>query len=279
MARKKNKKIRFLISSVLSFLLFVFFTAGTVLIALKFGFLNENSVLDGMSENDYYKSAETEFYQDAKDFTIPIGLPVTVVDGIVSSETIYDDIQGYVVAAVNNKEYVFDTDDLESRLTENVYRYFKEEGLEMTEEQITTVPEYTKLVADIYVENMKVNYVTLLGMVNAAYGNVMWVGVAVCFVVSAVIITMLVKMYHWKHRALRFVDYSAIATMLMLVSPVVIVSFLERFMKPSVSPEHLYYALVNYCANGLKIFLYLAFAWAAVVAVLLLAIRYLKKNS
>lgn len=278
MAQKKNRKIRFFISCVLSFLLAMCFTVGTVLIALKFGFLNVTSVLDGMSEKDYYKSAETEFYQDAKDFTIPIGLPVEVVDHIVSSETIYNDIQEYVKAAVENKEYVFNTDDLESRLTENVYTYFRNEGLEMTEQQITTVPEYTKLIADIYVENMKVNYVTLLGKVNAASGNFIWAGVAVCLVISAIIIVMLLKMYHWKHRVMRFITYSSISTVLMVALPVVIIAIFEKFMKPSVSPEHLYYALVNYCVNGLKIFLYLAIGWVAVVAALLLAIRYLKNN-
>ena len=278
MAHNKNRKFRFFISCVLSFLLSLFFTVGTILIALKFGFLNETSVLDGMAEKDYYKSAEKEFYQAAKVFTIPVGLPVDVVDGIVSSETVYSDIQNYVTNAVNGKEYVFNTDDLESRLTEKVYNYFRNEGLEMTEEQITTVPEYTGLIAEIYVKTMKVNYVSLLGKVNASYGNLIWIGAAICLVISIVIIGMLLKMYHWKHRAMRFVVYSAITTVLMVASPAVIVGILEGFMKPSVSPEHLYYALVNYCANGLKIFVYLSIGWVAVVAALLLAIRYLKKN-
>lgn len=278
MAIKKNKTLRFVISCILSFLLAVLFTAGTMMIAVKLGFLNANSVLDGMSEKNYYKSAEEDFYQDAKDYTIPIGLPVEVVEGIVESETVYNDIRSYVKAAVKNEEYVFNTDDLRSRLTENVYAYFKEEGLQMTEEQITTVPKYTQMVADIYTENVQVDYVALLGKINVAYGGFLWIGVLVCVVLSAVIIAMLIMMQHWKHRGVRFVVYSSITTVILVASPVVIVSVIGSVVKPNISPEHLYYALVNYCANGLKIFGYLSIGWIAITIALLILIRCMKNS-
>lgn len=279
MAKKKNRGLRFAISCILSFILAVLFTAGTVMIAVKLGFLSENSVLAGMNKKDYYKSAETDFYQDAKDYTIPVGLPVEVVEGIVDSETVYNDIKGYVVASVNHKEYSFDTGDLQSRLTENVYDYFRKEGLQMNEEQITTIPKYTQMVADIYVENMKVSYVTVLGKINAAVGDYLWIGVFACVFISILDIVMLVKMHHWKHRGVRFITYSSITTVILVASPVVIVGILEKFMKPNIAPEHLYYALVNYCASGLKIFVYLSIGWIVISVALLLLIKYLKKNS
>lgn len=279
MEKKKNRKLRFLISCVLSFLLSALLTVGTLLLSVKLGFLNENSVLAGMAKKDYYKGAQKQFEDDAKDFTLPIGLPVEVIDGIVDSETVYDDIQNYVKASVNGRTYEFDTDELESRLRENVYDYFKSQDLEMNEEQISTLPEYTKLIADIYVEDMMVSYVNLLGKVNVSYGSYFWMGAAICFIISAVIVFMLTKMYHWKHRAMRFVIYATITTVVLVATPAVVVAVLETFMKPNISPEHLYYALVNYCGNGLKIFAYFAAGWAVITAALLFVIKLLKKNS
>lgn len=279
MAKRRNKKVRFVMSALLSFLLSIMLTTATMLAAVKFGFLNKTSVLDGMSRKDYYKSAEAQFYQDAKDFTIPIGLPVEIVDGIVSLEKVHDDICNYVEASVTGKEYVFDTDDLESSLTEHIYDYFEEEGLTMSEEQITTVPEYTKLIAEIYEKDMKVEFVSLLGKINVSYGRYIWMGIGLCLLVSVVIIVMLIRMYHWKHRAVRFVAYAAIATAVLVATPVVLAAVLEYFFKPNISPEHVYYALVYYCSNGMKIFLYFAAGWAAIVGAMLLLIHYLKKHS
>lgn len=277
--KKNSRKLRFFMSCLLAFMLSVLLTVATLLVCVKMGFLNENSVLDGMAQKDYYKSVEEDFYQDAKDFTIPVGLPMTVVDGIVDSEMVYDDVKAYVTNAVNDKIYEFDTKDIESRLTENIHEYFRQEGLQMNEEQINTIPEYVGMITDIYEENIRVDYVTILGKVNHAMGNYILIGVVFCLVLSIVICVVLVRMYHWKHRGMRFVVYGTITTAVMTITPTVLVGILGSYMKPNIAPEHFYYALVNYCANGLKIFTYFAIGWAVISAALLLLIRYLKKNS
>lgn len=279
MAKKKNKKLRFLISMFLSFLLSVILTTATVLAAVKIGFLNKICVLDGMNRKDYYKSAEEQFYQDAKDFTLPIGLPAEVVEGIVSLDMAHDDIAGYVEAAVAGEQYSFDTNELENNLAENIYQYFSQEGLTMNEEQIATVPAYTRLIAEIYEKDMSVNYVSLLGKINVLYSRYIWIGIGLCVLLSIAIIFMLVRMYHWKHRAVRFLIYAVLATAVFVATPVVFASVLRHFFKPNISPEHVYYALLYYCSYGIKIFLYFAAAWAAVAGAMLVLVRHLKKHT
>ena len=109
MNRKSKKRLRGIISTILSFLLAVLFTVGSVLVGLYIGFLNENRIIDGLNYKDYYSGVEENFYQNSKDITTPMGLPENVVDGIVDSETIYENIKDYVVAAVNGQTYVFAT--------------------------------------------------------------------------------------------------------------------------------------------------------------------------
>lgn len=279
MAKKKNRKLRFVISSILSFCLAIFMTTATLLVGIKIGFLSENSVLTGMSKKDYYKGAKENFYQDAKDYTIPVGLPVEVVDDIVDSETVYEDIKGYVTASVKGMEFVFDTEELQNRLTENIYDYFREENLEMNEEQIVTVPKYTQMIADIYVDNMEVEFVELLGKVNKTLGKVVLYAVAGCIAVSAVVCVMLVKMQRWPHRGVRYIVYSSITTVIFVLTPAIVGGIGQSNMKPNIAQENLYYAAMNYFTGALKIFVYLGLGWIAVTAALLVLIKYLKKKS
>lgn len=277
--KKKSRRLRFVLSCLLTFVMSVVFTVASILCSVKIGFLNADSILDGMALADYYKGVEEDFYQDARDFTIPVGLPEHVVDGIIDSETVYRDVTAYVTNAVDDRIYEFDTKTMESRLTENIHSYFQQEGLQMNEEQIQTIPEYVTMIADIYKENVRVDYTSVLGKVNHAMENYVLLGVAACLVLGIVISFVLVRMYYWKHRGMRFVVYGTITTAVMMITPPILVSILGNYMKPNIAPEYFYHGLINYCANGLQVFVYFAIGWAAISAALLLWIRYLKKNS
>ena len=80
---KSNKMLKSVISTVLSFLLAVFFTVGSVLIGLYIGFLSENRIIDGLNYKDYYSGVEESFYENSKDLSLPIGLPDSVLQGII----------------------------------------------------------------------------------------------------------------------------------------------------------------------------------------------------
>lgn len=277
MSKKSKKMLRGVISTLLSFLLAVIFTVGSVLIGLYIGFLNENRIIDGLNYKDYYSGVEESFYQNSKDITTPIGLPDTVVEGIVESETVYEDVKNYVVAAVNGQTFVFATDDLKSKLEENVRGYFASQEWEMTPEQEATIPEYTQLIADEYVDCVKVPFVEHFASAKRIFQKVLLIGIPAIIVLAAVIIFMLIHMQKWKHRGIRYVVYSSFATMLMVAIPGVVSLMSGFYKKINISTEYLYHALVKYISNGLWVFVYLALVWFAVSVSLLFLIRFVKK--
>lgn len=277
--KKKNRALRFIVSSILSFLLAILLTVGTFLVGIYAGFLNENRIIDGLNYKDYYTSVEEFFYQNAADITTPIGLPESVVDNIVDSKTVYEDIRGYVLASVKGENYEFNTDDMKQNLTQNVNQYISSQGLELDEQQQATIPQYVQLIADEYEENLKVPFIGHFAKLKATYQKVMAITLPVLAVLGAVIVFMIIRMYRWKHRALRFLIYSTTTAAVMVSLPSVAVLVTGFYKRINISSEYVYYAFTKYISNGFLIFLYMAAGWAIVSAGLLLLIKYLKNNS
>lgn len=279
MKRKSKKRLKSIISTILSFLLAVLFTVGSVVCGIYVGFLSESRIVDALNYKDYYASVEATFYENAKDLTMPIGLPGSTVEGIVSSDTIYNDVKGYVVNSIQGKEYEFSTDELKSNLEKNVRAYFESQGLTMTSEQEATIPEYTQMIADDYQETLKFPFVQYFAKAKELMKKITIAVSVVCVVLSVVIIWLLLGMQRWKHRSVRYIIYSAIAAAVMTGVPG-IVSFATGFYKRiNISTEYLYHAVTKYISNGIWVFIYFAIAWIAVAACLLVLIKFLKNNS
>lgn len=277
--KKKNRRLRFIISSVLSFLLAVLLTVGTLIIGVFVGFINENRVLDGLNYRDYYSSVEETFYQNAADLTTPIGLPESLVENIVDSKLVYEDVRGYVRASIQGETYKFHTDELEQNLTGNVNRYFESEGLVMNEEQQNTVPEYAKMISEQYEEDLKLPFIKYFHSMERNFKKVMMVVLPGVAFLAIFIITMLWRMYRWKHRAIRFMIYATFASAGMVAIPSVLALISGFYKKINISTEYVYYAFVRYINNGFMVFLYLAAGWLVISLGLLMLIKYLKNNS
>jgi hypothetical protein len=241
-------------------------------------FLSEGRILDVLNYKDYYASIESYFYQNAKDITIPVGLPTEIVDGIVDSDTIHDDVKGYVSAALKGEEYQFQTTGLRQNLTENIYTYFESENIEMTELQEETVPEYTQMIADEYEADMKVPLVSYMPKIKNLYRKVLAGILAATFLLGAAIVFVLLRMYHWKHKGLRYVAYSTTATALIVAVPGIVAQATGVYKRVGINAEHLYNAFVSYVQNGINMLFYTAIGWLVVTCALLFFISFLKKN-
>lgn len=279
MNKKSKKRIRAVISTILSFLLALIFTAGSAVVGVYVGFLNEDRIIDCLNYKDYYSGVEDTFYQNAKDITIPVGLPEEVVTGIVDSNKIHADVKNYVVAAINGKNFQFDTQSLQEQLGQNVRGVFAAEGAVMTQEQEDTIPAYTQMIADEYVKAATVPFVGYFAQIKEKVQKVVWIALALCIILSLIIIVMLIQMQHWKHRGIRYIIYSALASMLMVGLPGAAALISGFYKHINISSEYVYHAVTKYISNGLWVFVYLAIGWLAVSVCLLFLIRYLKNSS
>lgn len=275
---KMKKFLKSFISIILSFLMSVIFTVMSLVVGIYIGFLNENRIIDGLNYKDYYKGVEKTFFENAKDLSTPIGMPDTVLNDIVVSEKIHSDVKNYVISSVNGKNYTISTDELKIKLAENVREYFAQQNMEMTPEQEATVPEYTQLIADEYLKTVKVPFVNHFSEAKNLVRKIMFIVVPVCLIVSAFIAFILIRMRKWKHRGIRYIVYSTLATALMVALPGVVVLCNGFYKRINIASDYLYYALVKYVANGLWVFVYLAIVWLALSVGLLFLIRFIKSK-
>ena len=205
MGREKNKKKkagRFVLSSILAFLLAVLLTAATWLLAVYIGFFNEGLILNSLNYKDYYGSIEKVFYEDAEAVSTPMGIPAKVLEGIVDAEKIHDDVVAYVKAGLSGNEYPIETVSIQDSLADNVRIYFAEEDMEMTEEQEATLPAYTEMIAKQYENDIKVPMIASFGRIKPVVEKVVLIGIPACIVLCIILIVILIRLYRWKHRAL-----------------------------------------------------------------------------
>lgn len=278
MSTKKNRIGRSILSGFLAFFLTILLTAATFCISIYIGFFMNGRILNGLNYKDYYASVEDYFYQRVRDMTIPSGLPPEIVDGIVDSQTIHDDVRGYVLAALEGEDYTFHTDMLEVNLTDRIYAYFEEENLEMTSLQEETIPEYVGTISDEYVKDLKVPLIPYIAKVKQLYRKVLVAVLGGTLVLGAAIVIVLFRMYRWRHRGLRYIAYSTIATAVMTMVPAVMARTTGFYKRIGINAEHLYNAFVAYIENGINILFYVAAGWLVVTGVVLLLISFLKRK-
>lgn len=273
---KSKKWLKGIISVILSFLLAVIFTVGSIVIGIYIGFMNENRLLDGLNYKDYYSSVEKSFYEKSKDISIPVGLPETVLEGIVESEKVHSDVKSYVVSSMNGQTFIISTEELKNKLEENVRKYFSEQNIVMTPEQEATIPEYTNIIAAEYEAAVKVPLVTYFNQAKLIIQKVILILVPVSILLAAIIIFILVRMRKWKHRGIRYVVYSCISTAIMVAIPGIVMLSGGVYKRINIASDYLYYALVKYISNGLWVFIYLSIVWIALAVSMLFLIRFMK---
>ena len=148
----------------------------------------------------------------------------------------------------------------------------------MTQEQEDTIPAYTQMIADEYVKAAKVPFVNYFAQAKQMMQKIVLIVAVVCVILSIIIIAMLVCMQRWKHRGIRYIIYSTLATMIMVGLQGIVSLATGFYNRLNVNSKYIYDALTKYISNGLWVFVYLSIGWLAVSVCLLFLIRYLKNN-
>ncbi len=277
MSSNKNK-LRFIISSVLAFVLAVVFTGITYIGDLYFRGINETVLTEAVMKSNYAIELRETLYEESEAITLPIGLPVEVIEGIFDLEDIKTHLSMSLKATVNNKEYIPDTEDITTKLLENINAYLEREQLELSEEQEIYLQEYLDLIEEEYINN--INLIVIEKAMPYWNSFMSYAGYAVMgmLVLAVIIIIVLFKLYHWRHKPLRFITYSTLAAFLMSVilpTALYISRFYERI---SVTPKYFYIAMVYILDEFFKFAIILGSFWALISALLRGTIRICKKN-
>lgn len=273
-----NRKGRTIVSMILSFLIAVALTMAALLGSLRLGFLNEKMIVRSLNVKDYYGVVCDDFYERVEDLSIPLGIPKSALEGIVDTNSMYNDIRASLEASLTGQTYQPDTGKLRTKLKENVENYAKSREIELGEAQQTVLDTYLEQVADQYVRATKIPFIEYYGRIHGFAEKVITVGILGCLVFAVLSGFVLFRMYIWKHHAMRYLVYSTLASGLMIGLVPAYLLLAQDYRRLVIEPEYLYQFMVTYVTNGLVIFEGFAIGFFGIAALLLLRIASLRRR-
>lgn len=273
-----NRKGRTIVSMILSFLIAVTLTMAALLGSLRLGFLNEKMIVRSLNVKDYYGVVCDDFYERVEDLSIPLGIPKSALEGIVDTNSMYNDIRASLEASLTGQTYQPDTGKLRTKLKENVENYAKSREIELGEAQQTVLNTYLEQAADQYVRATKIPFIEYYGRIHGFAEKVITVGILGCLVFAVLAGIILFRMYIWKHHAMRYLVYSTLASGLMIGLVPAYLLLAQDYRRLVIEPEYLYQFMVTYVANGLMIFEGFAIGFFGIAALLLLRIASLRRR-
>ena len=273
-----NRKGRTIVSMILSFLIAVALTMAALLGSLRLGFLNEKMIVRSLNVKDYYGVVCDDFYDRVEDLSIPLGIPKSALEGIVDTNSMYNDIRESLEASLTGQTYQPDTGKLRTKLKENVENYAKSREIELGEAQQTVLNTYLEQAAEQYVRATKIPFIEYYGRIHSFAEKVITVGILGCLVFAVLAGIILFRMYIWKHHAMRYLVYSTLASGLMIGLVPAYLLLAQDYRRLVIEPEYLYQFMVTYVTNGLLIFEGFAIGFFGIAALLLLRIASLRRR-
>lgn len=273
-----NRKGRTIVSMILSFLIAVTLTMAALLGSLRLGFLNEKMIVRSLNVKDYYGVVCDDFYERVEDLSIPLGIPKSALEGIVDTNSMYNDIRASLEASLTGQTYQPDTGKLRTKLKENVENYAKSREIELGEAQQTVLNTYLEQAAEQYVRATKIPFIEYYGRIHSFAEKVITVGILGCLVFAVLAGIVLFRMYIWKHHAMRYLVYSTLASGLMIGLVPAYLLLVQDYRRLVIEPEYSYQFMVTYVTNGLLIFEGFAIGFFGIAALLLLRIATLRRR-
>lgn len=273
-----NRKGRTIVSMILSFLIAVALTMAALLGSLRLGFLNEKMIVRSLNVKDYYGVVCDDFYERVEDLSIPLGIPKSALEGIVDTNSMYNDIRASLEASLTGQTYQPDTGKLRTKLKENVENYAKSREIELGEAQQTVLNTYLEQAADQYVRATKIPFIEYYGRIHGFAEKIITVGILGCIVFAVLAGFVLFRIYIWKHHAMRYLVYSTLASGMMIGLVPAYLLLAQDYRRLVIEPEYLYQFMVTYVTNGLMIFEGFAIGFFGIVALLLLRIASLRRR-
>lgn len=273
-----NRKGRTIVSMILSFLIAVALTMAALLGSLRLGFLNEKMIVRSLNVKDYYGVVCDDFYERVEDLSIPLGIPKSALEGIVDTNSMYNDIRASLEASLTGQTYQPDTGKLRTKLKENVENYAKSREIELGEAQQAVLNTYLEQAAEQYVRATKIPFIEYYGSIHSFAEKVITVGILGCIVFAVLAGFVLFRMYIWRHHAMRYLVYSTLTSGLMIGLVPAYLLLAQDYRRLVIEPEYLYQFMVTYVTNGLLIFEGFAIGFFGIAALLLLRIASLRRR-
>lgn len=274
-SRNRYRKI---VSYTFSFILSLFMLLATICFVSLTSLFSE-SFFNNVITNDYYESVLSEIITEAEDYTIPAEFDIAVLDGVFTLSDVKRDVNGHVTAAFRGYNYTPDMQTENDKLYANVSAYISESGVPMGEEEDenTVIAAYVQEIDSIYLDKVRIPGINLIKVAREKVKNIVTFALIVLFASSLALFVVLMRLYRYPHKGLRYIAYAAGGCTLMSFVLPFILYLSKVYAHVQVSPEYFYHFVTNYLKQILFSFMQASFIWL-VLTIACAVLIYLLKN-
>ena len=270
-AMHEKNKYRTGLSLMVSFFLSVFLCLLFLSVELAAGYFSEKQFQETLRSSGYEAEMEASVSQRLKELFASQELPGVIVDQVLGEKDLYVLFHNY--SEVRSKD---SKEDFQGSFRNALDNYLKEAGVQETESiksameilakeagKICEKALYPKFIENYYetAQTMRKNLAILAGA---------------ALLLSAACAVALLSMYHYKHRAVRYMAYSAITATILNVAGLFWLRYTDVLQITGVEPGYYQDFLGRFRVQGLSAWYLVSGAGIGVVALLLLLMKRLK---
>lgn len=275
---KENNKLSAVICVIVSFILSLFITLITYMLATYFGLFNKALLLDAMNKSSFYESVNLYTAKQAEDLAIPAGLDESVFDEVFSEKVTYKEGKAYLISTLNGENYSIDTSFVKKQLTININKFISDQGFGEEDYDQENVDAFVDKICSIYASNLSVPYLSYYKGITDMFTEVILWGIPILAALCILGFLFLIKLNKWFHRALRYIAYSFLAASLMVsLMPAFLIST-KKYQYLNISPAYVNRLLSRYIGQSLYTYLYSAFVLLAAGLVIISIIYYKRQK-
>ena len=274
----EHKKLRTVLSLLLSFFLSLCILGAMLALEYRVGITGKRSVREAMTESNYISNARNKITAQLGELLKKMNLPEELAEQMIEEDEIYLTVTNYVDAVFNGKTVTLDTTGFQESFNQVINQYLLKHNIRVSSQLDQSIKVATKSAESTYRQYLEPDFVKTIYQFSENLGHRLMVLGILCLIGAAIIIAVLLLMYHYKHHAVQFLLYSMIAAIGMNVFAAFGLRRILSLEKLGVGPEYYLEFLNQYLKGGENLAIAVS-VMAIVVALALVGIGRRLKHS
>lgn len=250
---------------LLSLVLFL----GTVILVLHYGVFDKERFLS-LFDSEYFSQTKAYIVDQAKFYTMPTGIDLDVLEGVVDEKEVAGHVRGGVLAAFSGQEYKPDLSAVKSRLDANLKAFFEESDVAFEGDLDNVIEEYEADITSIYEQGITLPGMDAIARIRSLYLKYDLIALAANGAIAVLCLVICIKAHHYVHRGVRYLAYAAGGTALMCCVIPAILYFSKAYAGLNVQPDFFYHFAVSAVTHLLRFMMITGILWFGVMLLLIL---------
>ncbi len=202
---QKNKQERTVLCIALGFILSICFFVISACMGIMIGYGTERSLQKALQQSRYIELAKKLLEENTDTILEQNGL-LTDDEEFFDESRLYMDFSTYLSEASEGKKSPYEVSGLKKSCESQLKAYFVDQGIELSNEVCNSIGTMAQQITREYERFVYPDFVRNINKWNSGFAGKACVGMIVAALVGTGIIVLIMCMFHYKHRAMRYIS-------------------------------------------------------------------------